>query len=389
MKKIAIDARFLLRVQRGMPLYVTTLCKLMPRKMENVHFYILINTAFEHNENKNEYQARLEAIKKASNVTIVDIQTDDELSWELKKLPAWLKINQPNLLHMPTNRVCLLTKIKQIATFHDCMEWTFLNKIHAIPERAGLKLKLYFYKKRFYVWLIYQLGLRKLDSVLTISNYAQKSLTQHFSFIKNKISYVYHGIPMGFSSSNTPLPFEEREGVLMLGGDSYQKNPENAIKAWNALPEELKIKHPLTIAGFTGNEDSPVMTTIIALGIENQVVIKKWVSDQELISLFSTSAVLLFASREEGFGFPLVQAMACGTPIVTSEAEVLREIGGEAVLTAPAENPELLSDQVESLLTDQERWILYQNLGLTRAEIFTWESACNAISTKYSELINE
>jgi len=387
MEKIAIDARFLLRAQRGMPLYVSTLCKLLPEAMSDMHFYILINTSFEHNDKEENFKERLSEIEGKPNVSIVDIKAEDEISWEVKLLPEWLKEVKPDLLHMPTNRVCLFTNVKQIATFHDCMEWSYLNKIHAIPANANLKLKLYFYRKRFYVWLIYIYGLRKVNRVLTISEYAQKSLVSNFNYVKKKINHVYHGIPEGYLINKNMSSLPKRKGILMLGGDSYQKNPENAIRAWYMLSEEQKIAHPLIIAGFTGNESSPVAKIIKELGITEQVVIKKWVDENFLIELFQTSALLLFASREEGFGFPLIQAMACGTPVVTSEAEVLVEIGSDATLTASAENPAGLAEKMTAILSSDKTWQELHQKSLIRAEHFKWKVTCAHIADTFKKLL--
>jgi glycosyltransferase involved in cell wall biosynthesis len=387
MNKIAIDARFLLRSQRGMPLYVSTLCKLLPKHMTGMHFYILVNTAFEHNDKEDNYKERLKRIEGNSNVTIVDIKADDEISWETKLLPKWLKEIKPDLLHMPTNRVCLFTNVKQISTFHDSMEWSFLKKIHAIPTEANFKLKLYFLRKRLYVWFIYMYGLRKVDRVLTISNFAEKSLVSNFKCVQKKIDYTYHGVPEGYLVNHDVSSLSKRKGILMLGGDSYQKNPENAIRAWNMLSEEQKLAHPLIIAGFTGNESSPLAKEIKALGLTENIIIKKWIDESLLIELFQKSSLLLFASREEGFGFPLIQAMACGTPVVTSEAEVLVEIGGKSTLTAAAENPTALAKKMDLILSSEVKWLELHHKSLNRAKIFTWNITCSHIADTYKKLL--
>lgn len=388
MYKIAIDGRFLLRTQRGMPLYVTMITSLLPKALTDCQFFILINSAFEHNDSADNYNERLAALSELDNVTIVDLTTDDEISWEMSLLPRWLSNQAVDLLHMPTNRVCLRTGTKQLVTLHDCMEWSFLSKIHAIPQDANLKLKLYFLRKRLYVWLIYKLGLRKAKRVLTISKCAQDSIVKTLPQTKSKIDYVYHGVPIGFEHLPELSSLIARKGVLMLGGDSYQKNPENAIRAWGKLPEQLKKKHPLNIAGFTGEDNSPIMKTLKELEIVDQVNIYKWVDDSTLIDLFQKSSVLLFASREEGFGFPLIQAFACGTPVVTSEADVLREIGGDCALTAPAEQPDLLSKRIEEILLCPDQWLKLHKLSLNRAKSFTWDITTKHIAKTYIETIN-
>ena len=382
-KKVAIDARFVLRKQRGMPLYTFMLCKLIPKILYQHQFVLFINKGFEHNDSAEKYQVRLDEICKLDNVEIVNADAEDEISWEQLILPKLLKTHKVDLLHMPGNRVCLFTRVKQITTTHDLMEWHSL-KIFRYYKNRSLKENFYFFRQKAYLWAVYRLGLSFSDHVLTISQYSKRDITQSFPKLKNKSSYVYHGIPSGFKP---PLNNTSKQGVLMLGGDSHQKNPENMLKAWAQLPKELQKAHPLTILGFVGGEDSIISKTIRALGIENDIVIKGWVTEDELIQAMQTSKVFIFASREEGFGFPLVQSMASGTPVVTSEADVLIEIGQDAICSAKAEDFLALSSAVRSLLTDDKLYNEKVQKGLTISSKFTWEHTAEHIASTYLTLL--
>lgn len=382
-KIVAIDARFVLRKQRGMPLYTFMLCKLIPKILYQHQFVLFINKGFEHNDSAEKYQVRLDEICKLDNVEIVNADAEDEISWEQLILPKLLKTHRVDLLHMPGNRVCLFTRVKQITTTHDLMEWHSL-KIFRYYKNRSLKENFYFFRQKAYLWTVYRLGLSFSDHVLTISQYSKRDITQSFPKLKNKSSYVYHGIPRGFKP---PLDNTSKQGVLMLGGDSHQKNPENMLKAWAQLPKELQRAHPLTILGFVGGEDSIISKTIRALGIENDIVIKGWVTEDELIQAMQTSKVFIFASREEGFGFPLVQSMASGTPVVTSEADVLIEIGQDAVCSAKAEDFLALSSALRSLLTDEQLYNEKVQKGLTISSKFTWEHTAEHIASTYLTLL--
>jgi len=174
----------------------------------------------------------------------------------------------------------------------------------------------------------------------------------------------------------------------MLGGDSYQKNPENAIRAWSQLSDHLRERFPLTVAGFTGEEASPLLRAIRECDVEKEVIIKTWVEPEELVQLFQQSALFLFASREEGFGFPLLQALACGTPAVTSTATVLLEIGGNAILSAPAEKPVELSVQMQKVLESEEIWNDLHIKALNVAKTFDWSAALAHVKQVYTEVLN-
>ncbi|WP_162131385.1 glycosyltransferase family 4 protein [Gayadomonas joobiniege] len=387
--KIAIDCRFITRKQRGMPVYVFQLASQLPYYLPDHKFILLINTAFEHNEMPDEYQARLEQLKQAQNVSLLDIQASDDFSWEQKLLPKYLSEYQIDLLHMPGNRVCIPTKVRQIATFHDSLEWTELKNIYSFNNVDGWSNKVYLFKVRCYLRWVYWCGLKKVDHVLTISASAQADLIHQFPSIKNKISYVHHGVPQDFIADDSLDQLNKRKGVLMLGGDSYQKNPVNAIKAWAALPSELKDKHPLTIAGFTGGESSLIYQTLNELNLLQTVNLTGWITTPELVRLFQQSAALLFVSRHEGFGFPLVQAMACGTPAIISTHPVLTEIASETALSSDADDITAISQQLNRLLSQAELWQTMHQTCLKRHKQFSWQHCMTKIADLYQQQLNQ
>ncbi|MCP3428499.1 glycosyltransferase family 4 protein [Opacimonas viscosa] len=386
MANYAIDGRFLMRKQRGMPVYVYMVCSHLPIHMPDDHFYILVNSDFEHNEKEADYKSRIENVSNLTNVTIIDLKAEDETSWELSIVTRWLKKNPIELLHMPTNRVLINSNVKQLVTLHDAMEWKFLTRIHHIPDNANFKTKLYFLKKRLYVWLVYSYGLRKAKKIMTISKAAMKSISQEFTFSSKKMDFVYHGVPFNYVPCSEHKNKDTRQNVLMLGGDSYQKNPENAIAAYAKLPQSTRKKHKLVIAGFTGNNNSIIKKTIKKLSIEDYVEIHTWVSEITLVNLFQRSVALLFVSREEGFGFPLIQSMAVGTPVVTSNADVLIEITQKKLLHAPAESATEISEKLMILLEDEEIWNEQREKCLDLAKPFCWSHSMDKLAITYKEI---
>ncbi|WP_081754191.1 glycosyltransferase family 4 protein [Catenovulum agarivorans] len=389
-KRIAIDARFILRKQRGMPLYTFMLCKLLPKILSEHQFFILINKGFEHNDSPQNYQIRLDEICQSNNTTIINADAEDEISWEQTILPKLLTQHAIDLIHMPGNRVCLNTDVKQLVTFHDAMEWTSLNMFSPAIFKKGLRDAIYSIRMKLYKHAIYARGSKKADHILTISQYAANSLTECFIHIKDKIDFVYHGIPEGFENNEQAVtPQDKRKGILMLGGDSYQKNPENMIRAWAMLSAPLREQYPLTISGFTGGDDSILMKTLVACGVKDEVKIHGWVTHEQLIDFFANSTLLLFASREEGFGFPLLQAMSLGTPVICSNAGVLKEIGQNAVLSADAEDYKALSNNIELALTAPAIWQNLQDNAVRRAKDFSWQITGDKIAKVYNKLLME
>ena len=384
---IAIDGRFLQVKQRGMPVYLFELLKRLPLLQKNWKFCILINSAFEHNSEAEEYLPRLNHLKQFKNVEFVDLHSEDQLFWEQKELTKWLKENKPDLLHMPGNRVCFFSPVQQVATFHDAMEWTHFDKIFKMPKGIGIKDKLYFLCQFYYVKLQYILGLRKCSFVMTISKYALSALVKNFPFISNKIDFAYHGIPDDFLAQSPNVSFGSRKGVLMLGGDSYQKNAETAIAAWSLLPRDVRKDHPLTIVGFIGNPASNIFKSLQKYETYEEVTLKDWVSTSELVECFENSAAFLFVSREEGFGFPLIQAMSKGLPSVISSADVLVELSGGAAIQSNTEDARDISNKLLKVLTNESVWQDCYKKGLERASAFNWEYSAKRTLEVYKKVL--
>tara|TARA_Y100000114_G_scaffold140471_1_gene145339 strand:- start:2462 stop:3637 length:1176 start_codon:yes stop_codon:yes gene_type:complete len=374
-KTIAIDGRFILRKQRGMPLYVTTLCTLLPASMLNYNFVVLINTKFEHNEEPELYLERLNKISLQQNVAVVNIEAEDEKSWEQKKLPKYLTKSNIDLIHMPANRACCFTSVKQVVTLHDCMEWKYLNKIHSALPNSSWREKFYVFRKKLYVKFNYMYGIKhRAEKIITVSNFSKNDIAKTLRIKRSRVEVCYHGIPLEFSRINTKQD-SHREGVLLLGGDSYQKNCELSIRAWANLPNKVRTKNKLTILGFSGNDDSPIIKTIEEMGIKNEVEVKKWVSSDELAEQFTSSRVFLFPSREEGFGFPLLQAMNAGTPVLISDAAVLRELAGNDYPFVGADDVKGATQLLNRFLADQDFWTSSSKAGRDRAAMFNWENS--------------
>ena len=125
-KCIGIDARFFLRPLRGIPLYVTRLCQLVPTLNREYQFIYFINRAYEHNEKNEDNEIIIEKISR-QNDNVIFINQDDnaEIMWEQNHLPRLLKKYDVGLLHMPANTTCYTGTIPTVVTIHDVMEYIF------------------------------------------------------------------------------------------------------------------------------------------------------------------------------------------------------------------------------------------------------------------------
>ena len=378
MKIIGIDARFILRPLRGIPLYVLRLYEHLPKLKPEYQFIFFINKAFEHNDKPQKYKQRIRAIEeKSQNIRFVNVNSDGEFFWEQCILPRLVKDYKVNLLHMPANRISFFSGIPTIVTLHDVMEYIYLlDEKYPLSwgKNRSLRYLLYNLRYRFYLKAMYRVFFKRAVQIITVSKNSAADIEKHLKIPRKRISVIYHGVDPEYLS-NKPKPRSQRFFTLMLGGDSYQKNPQVAIKAWSLVGEKLRQRFPLKILGFCGSENSPLLEAIQKYGLKNEIDIQPWVDQNVILNAFRNAALFLFPSRYEGFGFPLIQAMACGTPFITTNRASIPEVIGDAGLVYEPNDAVGMSLGIEKILSDTIFWQHQVRLGLQRVQIFKWENS--------------
>ena len=378
-KRIGIDARFVLRPLRGMPLYATMLCRHLPALAPDYSFYFFINEGFEHNDRPESYRPTLEELAAHSNVTIINQNHEGEIKWEQLYLPRLAKSNQLDLLFMPGNRICMLTRIPVVVTIHDTIECRYLKHIYTVPAEGRLRWRFYLWCRRQYVAWQYRRGFQGAHHIICGAHSAAEDVSHLLQIVPTKITTIYHGLRQEFFQADAPKELPGANAAnnfcLLLGGDSYQKNPEGTIRAWAKVAPEIRRRFPLKIIGFCGKDNSPLLQTIAECDLQKEVEVRGWVSDAEVLASFKNATLFLFLSRCEGFGFPLLQAMAGGVPVITSTAPTLVELSQESARHFPADDSEAIATGIETVLSDAELYRSLSQKGLQRVRDFTWEKS--------------
>jgi len=373
--RIALDARGLLRLPRGMPQYVTRLAQLLPAAAPDLDFVLLVNRRDPYIENGIDVDARIGQFAASPNTRVIDVTVDGEMWWEQVAMPRAVRHARANLLHMPANRAALFSPVPQVVTLHDAMEWKYLSRVVTMPPDASPRLRAWVWRRRAYVYMNYAVAARRCRAIVTVSRTSADDIQRILHVPPNDVRAIHHGVDEDFVPAGGAMEkLSARHYCLMLGGDVFQKNPEGNVRLWASLPAGVRTRYPLVVVGFAGTDASPLVRAVHDSGDAASVQIHRWVSRQQLIAFIQRAAVLLFLSREEGFGLPVLQAMACGTPVAASTARAVTEVAGDAAaLLVDAEQPELAGNALATLLSDERIWAERRAAGLQRAAEFTWE----------------
>jgi glycosyltransferase involved in cell wall biosynthesis len=275
--------------------------------------------------------------------------------------------------YVPTRRA------KLVVTLHDA----------AILERDVLPHSWLFYRERLKWELIYRILSRKADLIHTVSHFSAERLAHFFPALRSRLRVVHNAVspcfflPISAEGKQALREFEliDRPFVLLPGGLNYRKNAGLVLQAW-PLVHQL---HPDVQLVVAGHSEPGYLVPAKAMGAS--VRLTGFVSDDVLCALHEAAQVVWFPSRYEGFGLPVLEAMARGTSVVTSNATSMPEVAGDAaVLVSPTSVNENV-EAVDYLLKDSVKRDALGQRGKLRAQQFTWTRTASQLRQHFLSLV--
>ncbi len=250
-------------------------------------------------------------------------------------------------------------------------------------------------RKHRWIWRgLLPLVVRRAARVVVDSQATARDLVERFPEARDKVRVVYLGVDARFAPSPPAQVASLRsrlglpsEYLLSVGTLSPRKNLARVFEAYAVLLREQGDVPPLVVAGQPGWLWQPVMERVRQLRLEAHVTFCGFIPDQDLPALLTGASVFLLPSLYEGFGLPILEAMACGTPVLTSNCSSLPEVAGDAALLVDPADPAAIADGVRRLLaneTDRGRLI---RRGFEQARAFRWESTARKTLAVYREAL--
>ena len=200
-------------------------------------------------------------------------------------------------------------------------------------------------------------------AVITVSQFAAKEISAAYGISADKIFPVYHGLDHGtFHPINHQAPHPH---AYLLVVAQYQpvKNVDRILRAYASLPGKIRLDLVLILPGFRGRNPK----------IDRVTVIRRSISPQELAGWYSGATAFLLPSLHETFGMPIVEAMACGCPVITSNGTACPEVAGDAALYVDPRSVDDIANAMRQISKDEGLRQALQRKGLARASLFSWE----------------
>lgn len=319
-----------------------------------------------------------------------------QLSWRLTSLlshllrwsiyhratlpPAHLPLDAPPAIYHATEHLLPYLPRPTVLTVHDLI-FERIPKHHTLRNRLFLRLAM----PRF---------VQAANAVIAVSWQTKRDLMQLYNAPADKIHVIYEGIDTGFQPAAPEeiarvkaLYSPNRPYLLMVGTLEPRKNHATAIRALARL-KQLGFPHQLLVVGGLGWMFEPVHKVLDELNMNDDVHFTGYVPNEDLTALYSGADAVLLPSLYEGFGFTVLEAMACGAPVICSNVSSLPEVAGDAALLTPPEDDEALAAAVQQLLEEPGLAESLRQKGAERAALFRWELCAQETVGVYQMVAN-
>jgi glycosyltransferase involved in cell wall biosynthesis len=363
--RIGIDARQMVINERGISNYIYNLTKNLLELDKNNEWVLYVNSKDAHINDPKKIKKKLNKFSKYVNLTIRDIRSKNTFLWEQAYLPLRLLKDKIDIIHLPFNCAPFFCGPKLVSTVHDILEFEWGRQKHNYHLKT-LRGKLYEWWLKKYTLFTYQVISKKSDKIIADSEKSKKDIHAELGIENKKIQVIPLGIDEDFKNTNISKKY-----ILTLGGNALQKNLEGPIEAYSLLSSSIKNKYPLLIIGCI---DKKKIKELLKKYNLNQVILKGFVSKKELVKLYNQSKIFLYLSINEGFGFPPLEAMACGTVPLVYSISPMKDNVRHPELCLPFKNNKQVASKVEELIKNNKKYNLLVSFGLRRSKDFSWEN---------------
>ena len=295
------------------------------------------------------------------------------VAWEQLAQPGALRRIGADLVHGPVFVAPLFAPCPAVVTIHDL---SFIR----FPD-------LFRPANRLYLTALTRLSARRARRLIAVSKHAAAESARLLSVSPERIDVIYHGVDPAFR----PLPADEvaafrqrrrlpERFAFFVGTLEPRKNLARLVEAF-ARARDARIG--LVLAGGKGWLYDELFARVEACGLSDQVIFPGYVTNEELPLWYNAATLLAYPSVYEGFGLPVLEAQACGTPVLTSNLSSLPEAAGGAAVMVDPYDVEALADGLNRLLTDESLRNDLRAAGLARAGQFTWSRAAQETARTY------
>jgi glycosyltransferase involved in cell wall biosynthesis len=272
-----------------------------------------------------------------------------------------------DLFHGLNQRLPRIPMRRAVATFHDLFVMT---GEYSTPE----------FRTRFTAQA--RDAASRADLVIAVSEFTRSQVVSLLGVDPAKVQVVHHGIRKLLGPDLAPPDREREKVILSVGALQKRKNIVRLVEAFETLAPPWR----LVLAGSNGFGAAGILARIETSPARERILVTGYVSPADLAAWYARAAVFVFPSLDEGFGMPVLEAMASGVPVITSNRSALPEVAGDAALLVDPDDSEAISQALRDLTLNVDLCREFARRGIARAREFTWEKAVRETWDVYRKL---
>lgn len=324
-------------------------------------------------------------LRETANCRIVEVSGGPYPLWEQVRLPQAAKRHRIDLLHCTSNTAPLNPGIPLVITLHDII---YLESV-SLTKGTWYQRLGNVYRR----WNVPRV-VPACQQILTVSAYEQQRIMQHFKLLESQVQVVYNSVGSHFKVLENPAELTAIKNkynlpdkfIFFLANTDPKKNLIGVLRALALLKAQGQLQLPLVMLDYAEEHLTALLAEIGAPELRADIRLCGYVPNQELPGVYNLSSLFLYPSLRESFGIPILEAMACGTPVITSNTSSMPEVAGGAALLIDPLEPATIAAAIQQLQAEPE---LNQRLiekGLARAQQFSWSRTAEQVKGIYESV---
>jgi len=324
-------------------------------------------------------------IPAAPNFKIVELGGGPYPTWEQIALPKAAENEGCDILHCTSNTGPIFCKVPLVTILHDII---YLESVSILKKGGTWYQK---FGNMYRRWVVPTIA-KKSVRVVTVSNF-EKERIKNFMGLGSNLVAIYNGVGEHFKKiedakilSEAKLKYKLPDNFMFfLGNTDPKKNTPNVLKAFAEFNADSKTKYKLVMLDFEENALLQILKDINHSELRSDIVMTGYVPNAEMPAIINQCKVFLYPSLRESFGIPILEGMACGVPVITSNTSSMPEIAGDAAAIVDPLKPEQIVEAIKKIVSNEPYCKVLCEKGMLRSNDFSWKR----MAEKYLDLYKE
>ncbi len=379
--KIAIEGQRLFRKKKhGMDMVVLELINEL-QKLDHENEYVVFVKPDEDTG----------ALKETSNFKIVELGGGPYPTWEQFALPKAAKQEGCDILHCTSNTAPISPGMPLITTLHDII---YMESISIFKKGGTWYQKLGNMYRRWNVPKVVKIS----DKIITVSKFERKRIGDFFKIPEdnNRLVAIYNGVTEHFRKIDDKTELDRVKALynlpdnflFFLGNTDPKKNTPGVLKAFSEYLKKTGDDIYLVMLDYEKSALDKILSDIGDKGLIDRIILTGYVVNTDLPAIYNMCRIFLYPSLRESFGIPMLEAMRCAVPVITSNTSSMPEVSGNAAYIVDPYKPEEITEGIIKLLNDNDLRKELIEKGTEQSKKFSWKNMAIDVLKLYNEVYN-